>query len=44
MVNNSGVLLMDLQGQQLTEEEKQLLASPAVAGVILFDRNYYDRT
>ena len=43
MVTNSGVLLMDLQGQQLTEEEEQLLATPAIAGVILFARNYHDR-
>ena len=43
MVKNSGVLLMDLQGQQLSEEEKQLLACPAIAGVILFARNYHDR-
>lgn len=43
MVRNSGVVLMDLQGQHLSEQEVQLLAVPAIAGVILFARNYHDR-
>ncbi|WP_406663111.1 beta-N-acetylhexosaminidase [Gallaecimonas sp. GXIMD1310] len=33
-------LLIDLVGTQLTPQERQLLAHPACAGVILFSRNY----
>jgi len=43
MVKNTGVVLTGLQGRQLSEQERQLLALPAVAGVILFARNYHDR-
>ncbi len=42
-MKNTGVVLMGLQGQHLTEQEMQLLALPAIAGVILFTRNYHDR-
>ncbi|MDF7667512.1 beta-N-acetylhexosaminidase [Orbaceae bacterium ESL0727] len=37
-----GPLLVDIQGYTLTEEDKQLLQNPLVAGVILFSRNYAD--
>jgi beta-N-acetylhexosaminidase len=37
-----GVLMLDLQGQQLTDEECQLLQHPQVGGVILFSRNIAD--
>ncbi len=36
-------LLIDLKGQQLTQEEVELLEHPLVAGLILFSRNFYDR-
>lgn len=38
-----GPLMVDVQGEVLTQEEKDLLLSPAVGGVILFARNYHDR-
>ncbi|URL06228.1 beta-N-acetylhexosaminidase [Avibacterium sp. 21-595] len=36
-------LLIDLTGQEVSQEELELLAHPLVAGVILFTRNFYDR-
>ena len=36
--------MLDLEGPQLTAQERQLLSSPAVGGVILFARNIVDRT
>ncbi|TDQ59557.1 beta-N-acetylhexosaminidase [Mesocricetibacter intestinalis] len=36
-------LLIDLQGQEVTQEEIELLQHPLVAGLILFSRNFYDR-
>ncbi|WP_246479996.1 beta-N-acetylhexosaminidase [Motiliproteus sediminis] len=38
----AGPLMLDLQGQVLTEQERSLLLQPAVGGVILFSRNYQD--
>ncbi len=40
---NSGVLLVDLEGAQLTAEEEPLLLLESIAGVVLFSRNYQSR-
>lgn len=37
------MLLIDLKGPFLTPEEREALRHPAVAGVVLFTRNYEDR-
>lgn len=36
-------LLIDLQAQEITPKELELLEHPLVAGLILFSRNFYDR-
>ncbi len=41
---NFGRLMIDLIGTQLEEEELGLLQNPQVGGVILFSRNFEDRT
>ena len=38
-----GSLIIDLEGTQLQHEERELLTHPAVAGVILFSRNFLSK-
>lgn len=44
MKSLSGSLMLDVAGVSLTNDEKERLAQPEVAGLILFSRNYQDRS
>ncbi len=40
---SNGPLMIDLEGTQISPQERQWLSHPSVGGVILFTRNYQDK-
>lgn len=43
MANKIGSLIIDIEGQHLTSEDREILVHPLVGGIILFTRNYNTR-
>ena len=43
-MENLGVLMMDLEGLQLSNAEEGLIRQPVVGGLILFSRNYQNKS
>lgn len=43
MTQQIGSLVIDIEGVQLSAEDKELLAHPCVGGIILFKRNYENK-
>lgn len=42
--NSNGLLMLDIAGTRLTGEDRDLLIRPQVGGLILFSRNFHNRT
>ncbi len=43
-MENLGALMMDLEGLQLSNAEEELIRQPVVGGLILFSRNYQNKS